>query len=564
MRYSLILVVLVMLACGPDPSESREIQVMDPGPSEVEANINRYRLFEDSIKEKMLRSEYIVRATLSSVEASTEQVGSEYRPILKHNFTVHEWMKGSGTSPIVVIIRPAYRGVDAGYEVDDRSWYETEAEAQQEADTLLSERNTTWDSVQGVLLLIKETQEWHYAWHQMSEVTPKPDTFVFNAFQSQERPTLDFSFASLHRVWLPAESGGAGGQSGDSARFKTTSGESSSLSDFRNLKNEIDKALASDVEGYTECYHRSIAYEHLYKNDPIELDPESRSIDSGLAAGAVLRNNMADKGRFIMWIRDGDADLFELKEEGKGDKDDILTRRPLPAGEYTFNGYYQSTVWVVCGFKPDILPEVWTVTVRSPMGVMAELLFDPETIGTTIGQDGLSGPIESIVWDTDKVKLKPSGALRNHLLEFIGLDGMSVLSLNTLDIPTENGTLSWTVEQPWEAGDKLMVRIRKGPNTDPVFEQDSYTWSVAENADQYDVVGEVVATDRDGDDVWYYITAGNGDNHFNISSNNGLIITLPGLDYESKSTYTLTVEARDGKGGTSTVAVTVNVTDVAE
>ena len=561
MRYSLILVALVMLACG--PSESPEVQVGDPGPVAVQANINRYRLFEDSIKEQMLGSEYIVRATLSSVEASTEQVGSEYRPILKHNFTVHEWMKGSGASPIVVIIRPAYRADDADYEIVDRSWYETEAEAQQEADTLLSARNTTWDSVQSVLLLNRETQEWHYDWHQMSEVTPKPDTFVFNAFQSQERPTLDFSFASLHRVWLPAESGGAGGQSGDSARFQTTAGESTSLSDLRNLKTEVDNALASTVEGFAECYQRGISYEHLYKNDPIELDPVSRSIDSGLAAGTVLQNDYVDDGAFSMWIRDGDAGLFGVKEEGKGSRDDILTLRPLPAGEYTFNGYYQSTASVVCGFKPDILPEAWTVSVSSPVGVMSEFFFDPVAIGAAVGETSPSESVESLLWETGKVKL--AGAFANHVVDVIELDGTVSLSLATADVVPVDGVLSWDVtEQPWETGDKLLVRIRKGPNRPPVFPQESYILSVAEDAGAFSSVGTVLATDPDGDEPWSYITAGNEGGRFNISANNGLIIVRRGLDYETRNTYTLTVEARDGNGGRTSVQVTINVTDVAE
>ena len=105
-------------------------------------------------------------------------------------------------------------------------------------------------------------------------------------------------------------------------------------------------------------------------------------------------------------------------------------------------------------------------------------------------------------------------------------------------------------------------------NQAPVFGSATYSFTVAENAPVWQSVGKVSATDPDeGDSVLYYITAGNGAGRFDISSGSdgGLILVWGTLDYETTSSYTLTVEARDGKaGGTSSTTVDISVTDVAE
>ena len=99
----------------------------------------------------------------------------------------------------------------------------------------------------------------------------------------------------------------------------------------------------------------------------------------------------------------------------------------------------------------------------------------------------------------------------------------------------------------------------------PVFDEASYAFDVAENAELDDVVGEVSATDPDMDDeVSYAITAGNTGNAFDIDDETGEITVAVALDHESAASYSLTVEADDGNGQTDTVMVAISVTDVAE
>ena len=102
-------------------------------------------------------------------------------------------------------------------------------------------------------------------------------------------------------------------------------------------------------------------------------------------------------------------------------------------------------------------------------------------------------------------------------------------------------------------------------NQPPAFPQDSYAFAIAEDAAEDDAVGSVSAPDPDVDDeVTYTITAGNTGDAFAIDPDSGAITVDAALDYETTTSYTLTVQAADGDGAQDTVTVTVTVTDVAE
>ena len=101
-------------------------------------------------------------------------------------------------------------------------------------------------------------------------------------------------------------------------------------------------------------------------------------------------------------------------------------------------------------------------------------------------------------------------------------------------------------------------------NTAPVFGSSTYDFSIAEDAAVGAAVGSVSATDPDNDTLAYAITAGNGDGKFALGGSNGAITVAAALDYETTSSYSLTVQADDGNGGTATATVSVTVTDVNE
>ena len=103
-------------------------------------------------------------------------------------------------------------------------------------------------------------------------------------------------------------------------------------------------------------------------------------------------------------------------------------------------------------------------------------------------------------------------------------------------------------------------------NTPPVFSDgDSTTRSVAENTDAGTNIGAAVAaTDTDTSDTLSYSLGGTDADSFDIVSTSGQLQTKAALDYETQTSYTVTVTAYDGNSGGDRITVTIDVTDVVE
>ena len=101
-------------------------------------------------------------------------------------------------------------------------------------------------------------------------------------------------------------------------------------------------------------------------------------------------------------------------------------------------------------------------------------------------------------------------------------------------------------------------------NTAPAFDADIATRSVAENMVAGEDIGEpVMATDAD-DDTLTYTLSGTDASSFTIDESTGQLMTMADLDYETKTTYRVTVTATDTSEATDSVMVTITVTDVDE
>ena len=103
------------------------------------------------------------------------------------------------------------------------------------------------------------------------------------------------------------------------------------------------------------------------------------------------------------------------------------------------------------------------------------------------------------------------------------------------------------------------------PNTAPSFPAtESGIRSVAENTQAGEDVGaSVAATDAD-DDPLTYTLSGVDDASFEIDASSGQLKTKEALDYETRSSYAVTVTVSDGRGGSDSIALTITVTDVDE
>ena len=111
--------------------------------------------------------------------------------------------------------------------------------------------------------------------------------------------------------------------------------------------------------------------------------------------------------------------------------------------------------------------------------------------------------------------------------------------------------------------------VQAGANRPPEFDSATATREVPENTEAGENIGApVTAADPDPDtgDTPAYTLEGADLDSFDIDSASGQIQTKSGVtyDYETKSSYSVTVKADDNNGGTATIDVTITVADVDE
>ncbi len=105
----------------------------------------------------------------------------------------------------------------------------------------------------------------------------------------------------------------------------------------------------------------------------------------------------------------------------------------------------------------------------------------------------------------------------------------------------------------------LSINVTDVNETSPVITS-SPTFSAAENQL---AVGTVTATDADTSDTLTYTLTGTDASSLSINSSSGVITFNSAPDYESKATYSVTVNVSDGTN-TTPQALSINVTDVNE
>ena len=318
----------------------------------------------------------------------------------------------------------------------------------------------------------------------------------------------------------------AGGQTSSSTAQSAADSTSITLSD---LKAKIERVKQEMSAGTGYAYQICVAKTYQRERYKAFQESQGRSyeadltfereIGSGLSTGAVilddtLQYSFSADWAAKMWFEGEHADILAI-----GDSTGTSTRtltmqnsfnaygakflitetrnirplettRPVPKGVYNFVWNYIRVEFVPCD-QDYVLEYPITLTVTAPTGTLHEAFFDPVTDGSSIAADSTNGvlkptaftdgnsasaTLQRIAWEAPstgsgqagavKLKLTPHTGLANHVVDFIGLDGKVILSLDADDatVDAANNTLSWPVTyQPWKDGDKLMLRIHNGP-----------------------------------------------------------------------------------------------------
>ncbi len=514
------LLLAATVACGPSeparpgaPTRTPHVQrapsesevPMFPAPH-VQRSLNPEWRVAPSIEEQIFRSTTIVRATLQSATAAVETLPSDpgvaptYQAVQELRFSVHEYLKGSGSTELLVVVRGGHG-------------YQTEAEARDFADYQVQARVTTWDARQAVLFLEAPSSPYTQAAAggeaAGSSETTSPVVLQFTR-SNYGQPPWAYSVDTLRPAWLPAENMPAEGKA--PTAFITDGAQSPSPTiTLADLRAQI-AALAAElqagagVDGFRDCILGRIGLERYHRADPWTPYQETGALTSGAAAGtggSRSTDGFSGSRYSRYWLSGPDAALFRsaiVDDDGQpssGYTHQFRSTRPLPAGEYRVHYRWQHYEDFACNFVRDDAYDDFTVTVTAPAGTVHEAFFDPAALGRgVVGRDAAQGvlapaavgtaggaagaaasttsaTLRRLTWDAGQLRLDVTGTtLAGQQLELIRLDGTVGLTLRG-DAATATATaggheLRWPVcPQPWQPGERLMLRIRAAPAGDP-------------------------------------------------------------------------------------------------
>ena len=407
-----------------------------------------------SVEERIWHADVIVRATLQSTADGVL------------NFRAAEYLKGTG--PTTFSVRAATAG-----------------------------RPTQWDNQEALLFLSQgggasgasassfeftDTTEWGFAGETQEYTGNLPE---------------GYTIGSRNPVWMPASSATAAGSDARNSvpsGYDQADGTSVSLASLRQKIAWIEGGTG--VAGYDDCVRSGLADIRFYRDQeahngtPLERGQAAASIASGEPTTVLYRWGSSDNWPAPTkyrnrWLQGEDKDLFSVQtvdadtDPSNGFGETITPARPLPAGTYRFISRTQDPVEVPCNYVSQVTGLIWDVTVTAPRGTAHEAFFDPVAIGTAVGADAANGvldaagftvggaatTIDGLKWEggTLTLELSPAASLIGHTLDFIALDGSVALLLDGGAAAVSGGTLTWSVaDQPWQAGDLLMLRIRTG------------------------------------------------------------------------------------------------------
>ena len=480
-RTMIILAAPLILACGEGDTLIRDNY---GAMKESQIMVLPYE-GQQSLEERILSGEIIARVEL----ASHRIVGARYinragtlldlySPAIEFTFNVLEYLKGTGGTTLTAL---AY-----GYHEDADTLHDTAKEAKANSWMLELHRDGRWDDRQAIVFLVRPVPDGPYLIGRIGTRTDFWDTEVLNTVTVSD---------DERQAWLPdavqpgsTKSPGAGGtapgqrfllEDPDEVSSGVTRQGVAGTSTVPTITKISLRTRIADVEGgitsdaYRECViakHRSerIGREYVRRTGTHSIT-QTRDLTSGLPADTKVTNpwgHIEGYESYIIrteWLIGRDKDLLTLRGGY------LYTNRPLPQGEYEifWNFTIGGTVDCPPYSKESLERHRMLVTVTAPAGTLAESFFDPYADGVAVTGTTTVGTVS---WQPPSAGSGQAGRVTadldidatGHALDFIGLDGTTTLSLIVADATESAGTLTWAVpSQPWRAGDKLMLRIRR-------------------------------------------------------------------------------------------------------
>ena len=459
-----------------------------------------------SLDEVILHSEIIAHVRLQSAKPTHETVTdsdgtTKHFAVFQFKFSVIEYVKGTSGDEIIVTVR---------VNVHDDSG--DIASAQEDADYFFVGRDARWDDREALIFLESDD----ITFQTVSDSSGSSPNALRFTDPGELPPNIDeyAISSSMNKVWLPsASSRSVIGESDNlqPARFLTdTPGWSSvsklntetvTIDDIKNRMASIQAKLdkGKDIPGYEECIRLSYRFD-AYNRGGLWARAwvTEKRIESGLPSGHRLwSENYPGTEYYTRWTLAGpDADLFALNIVNDSDNDpstgytwEKTTTRPLPSGTYNVFNNGQPWRWVPCNYDPE-----WgknkqgsRIIVTASEGTLHEAFFDP--VALTNPSDGIgvrynpktsftlpdktSVTLDYLYYAPGIVKMRttPHSALSGYEMDIIELNGKVSSTFAFGGSGSTSAPHEWaTCAQPWDVGDKLMLRIREseGPSIEGV------------------------------------------------------------------------------------------------
>ena len=263
-----------------------------------------------------------------------------------------------------------------------------------------------------------------------------------------------------------------------------------------------------------------------------------------------------------------DAEDFNLSADGE------LTFKVSPDFEtptdMDTDNVYDVAVVATYGTSTGRLTIAVTVTNENEAPAFAMDTDTREIAENSEAETAVGDPVVATDQDADDTLAYTLGGDDADSFDIDAMGQITVGKGTTLDYEAEKNTYMVTVTatDSTDMTDSIGVTINvTNENEAPAFADDTVTTlSVEENTAAGTAIGDpIAATDQDAGDTLTYSLSGDGMASFDIDAM-GQITVGEGatLDYETKTSYEVTVTATDSKDMTDSIDVTINVTDVEE
>ncbi len=358
-----------------------------------------------------------------------------------------------------------------------------------------------------------------------------------------------------------------GGTNASSFNIVSSSGQlkTKAALNYENKDAYSVTVSVSDGNGGTDSINVSINISDV--NDPPKFtdgNSTSRSVEEGVETDTNIGTPIAatdEDGDTLTYSMTGDdADAFSIDEE----TGQLKTKESL---DYETKNSYAFSVWVADAANTEVI--IVTVKVTDVDENRAPVFSDDSTTLSVAENTRASTNIGNAITATD-----PDGDNLTYTLSGDDANSFSIVSTSgqlktksSLDYEDTNSYSVTVTASDGDLEDSINVTINvtddTTENNPPVFSDgETTTRSIAENSDLGTSIGTpIVATDTDNDTLSYTISGTNAAS-FSLVSITGQLKTVASLDYEQKGSYSVTISVHDGNGGSDSIAVTINITNV--